>query len=65
MAAVTAKVVGGNAKALEDMESVGDVREALELGSNYAASVNGEPADDSDSLEDGAFVTFAPQVKGA
>jgi len=65
MAVVTAKVVGGSAQPLQYVSSVADVRSALGLAANYAASINGEPAEDSDELEDGAFVTFAPQVKGA
>jgi hypothetical protein len=65
MALVTAKAVGGQAQALSDVESVADARAKLGLAANYAASINGEPAEDGDQLEDGMFLTFAPQVKGA
>jgi hypothetical protein len=65
MAAVVGQVVGGKAQPQVDVSSVADVRKAMALGANYAASVNGEPADDEQELADGDFVTFAPQVKGA
>jgi len=64
MVLITAQVVGGAAKALE-AATVAEVRAKLGLATNYQAAINGEPAEDTDNLEVGNFVTFAPQVKGA
>lgn len=65
MAKVQAQVVGGSVKIHEDMETVGEVRAAMNIGANYSVTVNGEPADDEHELADYEFVAFAPQVKGA
>lgn len=64
MAFVTAQAIGGKPQLVQDVATVGDIKAKLAL-TNYAATINGEPAEDGDELEDGQFVTFAPQVKGA
>lgn len=61
---IIAQVAGGDKKILEDVETVADVRSKLGIGSEYTAAVNGRPADNSDSLEEGNRVTFAQSVKG-
>lgn len=63
MANVVASTVGGSPQRLS-AETVGDAREQLGLAATYTAAVNGEPADDSTYLDDEAFVSFAPAVKG-
>ena len=61
---VTAQVLGGSAKVLNDVNTVQDVLDALELDGAYAASINGEPAQTDSALNDYEFVSFAPAVKG-
>ena len=63
MAKVTGQVLGGDPKVLESMETVGDVKKALQAP-NHTATVNGEPAEDDYELADYEFVTLAPAVKG-
>ena len=60
---ITAKVVGGTAQSLT-AETVSEVKQQLGV-SNYQASINGEPAEDTDILSEGDYLTFAPAVKGA
>jgi hypothetical protein len=63
---VTTKVLGGQAKVLESFEgSVADLKKELGLAESYQASINGSPAENDKEIEDYAFVTFAPAVKGA
>ena len=61
-----AQVLGGAVKDLSGsrFETVGDVRKELGLSTGYTATVNGEPADDDQELNDYEFVAFAPSVKG-
>lgn len=61
---ITARVLGGGPQILEDVETVGDARKKLKLEKGYAATVNGEPAEDDQELEDYEQVCFAPAVKG-
>lgn len=61
---VTAQAVGGAPRVFDDIETVGELKERMNLGT-YQATVNGEPADDSEELQDYAFVSLAPKVKGA
>lgn len=61
---VIGHVIGSDRKVLDSVDTVGDVREKLGIDANYAASVNGDPADDSDELEDQDYVSFSRQVKG-
>lgn len=64
---VTAKVMGQSAQLLENFEgkTVGDVQSELELDGNYTYNVSGKPATKETVLTDGAYVVFAPSVKGA
>lgn len=61
---VTAQVLGGEAIVLEGVETVGDALKELELEGNYTATVNGEPADMDQELEDYEFISFSSAVKG-
>ena len=61
---ITGQVLGGTAKANLEGDSVQDIYNKLALNGTYTASINGEPADMSDELEDYNFVSFAPAVKG-
>lgn len=61
---VTVEVTSKDAKTLNNVSTVGDVMKELGV-ENYAATVNGEPADKSYELSDYEYVTLAPQVKGA
>jgi hypothetical protein len=61
---VIAQVTGGAKKILDGVSTAKDIRLALNLGENYIASINGNPASDSDTLSQGDFVTFAEKVKG-
>lgn len=46
------------------LNTVGDAKR--KVGAlNHTASVNGEPASDDEELEDYAYVSLAPAVKGA
>lgn len=62
---VVAQVLGGKKSILDGANTVGDARRQLGIDSKYAASVDGEPAKDSDTLSDGSFVSFTEAVKGA
>lgn len=64
---ITAKIMGQSAQLLEDFEgkTVSDVQEALGLEGNYTYNVSGKPANKDTVLNDGAYVVFAPSVKGA
>lgn len=60
---VVAQVSGGSKKVLDGVETVGDVKSQMNaLG--YTASVNGDPAQSSDTLQDGDFVSLSQAVKG-
>ena len=61
---VTAQVAGGTSKVLDGVDTVGDVREKLDLDNTYSASVNGDPKGDDAGLSDFNYVSFAPNVKG-
>lgn len=63
MAQVTAKVLGGQLKEF-DVSSIAELKSIMGLGSNYAATVNGETFDGETSLNDYDFVTLSPAVKG-
>lgn len=64
MAKVTTQVLGGRDKILNDARSVSDAKSQLGLTGNYAVTINGEPANDNDELNEFDFLTFAPAVKG-
>lgn len=61
---VTGKVLGGQAKTGLTARKVKDVFSHLGLNGTYTATVNGEPAQMDDCLEDYNNVTFSPAVKG-
>ncbi len=61
---VRAQVLGGAEKTFDDVETVADLRKELKLERGYAVTVNGEPADEDQELNDYEFVSFAPAVKG-
>ena len=61
---ITGQTVGGQAKVFNDMDTVQDVMDALGLSGSYTATINGEPADLDESLEDFSFVSFSESVKG-
>lgn len=62
---ITAQVIGGEPQVFDnDLQTVQDAYDALGLEGSYAATVNGEPADMDQELEDFEFVTFSPAVKG-
>ena len=60
---VTAQVLGGTPKVIE-AETVRDAYKELALDGSYTPTVNGEPAEMDDDLNDYEFVNFAPAVKG-
>lgn len=60
---IVTQVLGGQKKVLDNVHTVGDVK--AQLGAtNYVASINGETAKDSDTLQDGDFVSLSQAVKG-
>ena len=62
---ITAVVTGGQEKVLT--EEVGTVRDALTvlgLSDKHTATINGEPADLDEELEDYNYVAFSEKVKG-
>lgn len=63
MAMITYKVAGASKAQSAEASTVGELKRKAGLD-KYSATINGDPADDSKSLEDGNYVTFAPSVKG-
>lgn len=61
MACVKAKVAGGRTQD-QEAETVGELAEMMEA-EGFAATVNGEPADDDTQLRRNDFVSFARPVK--
>ena len=61
---IRGQVVGGVEKAFEEADTVADVYTALELDGNYSASINGEPAEMNEELDDYAYVSFQEKIKG-
>lgn len=61
---VIGQVAGGSKRVLDNKTTVADVASELGASTGYTASVNGDPAEMSDTLEDGDMVTFAKSVKG-
>jgi hypothetical protein len=61
---VTGQVLGGQAKANLEGETVRDIYTALGLSGSYTPSINGEPAEMDETIDDYVFVSFAPAVKG-
>lgn len=54
---ITVKIQGGEVLTEQEFETVGELKEALDL-TDYEATVNGEPSDDDDELEEGNFVAL-------
>lgn len=61
---ITGQVLGGQAKTNLTGRTVKDIYQSLGLNGTYAATINGEPADMDDELDNYSFVSFAPAVKG-
>lgn len=61
---VTAHAIGQDRKSFDGVATVADVRRLLGISSDYQASVNTTPRDDSFELSDRDYVTFSKQVKG-
>jgi len=62
---LTVAISGQNTKTEVEGETVGELRRRYNVPSNYAASINGDPAEDSDYVEDYQHVAFFPAVKAA
>lgn len=60
---VIAQVLGGEKQILDNVETVKDVKEKLNVLA-YTATVNGDQADNSEELSDGDFVSLSQAVKG-
>ena len=61
---ITGQVLGGAVKVMDSVDTVQDVFNELGLTGNYAATINGEPAEMDSELNDYELVHFAPSVKG-
>lgn len=61
---VTVQVLGGEPTVCDCLSTVEDAFNELGLEGTYSATVNGEPADFSQVLEDFNYVCFSPAVKG-
>lgn len=64
MAKVTGQVFGQDTAKVVEVDTVQELYEALGLTENHTATINGEPADMDQELEDFDFVTFTQNVKG-
>lgn len=63
MANVVAKVLGGSARDLSNVRTVGDVKRELKC-EGHTATLNAQPATDTQALQDNDYVTLSPAVKG-
>lgn len=61
---VIAQVLGSDKKVLDGVSTVAQVRDKMNVSSDYGATVNGEAAHDSDPVADNDFVAFSRKVKG-
>ena len=61
---ITGTVMGGTPKAGLNADTVHEVYELMGLSGNYTASVNGEPADMNQELDDYNHVSFSQSIKG-
>ena len=61
---ITGQVLGGIARPNLEGRRVRDIYQGLGLNGTYTATVNGETANMDEELDDYAFVSFAPAVKG-
>ena len=60
---VTATQLGGQAKVYNDVDTVQDIMDKLDI-SGVSIKVNGETVDANHELSDYEFVTFGEKVKG-
>ncbi len=60
---ITVLAAGGTPKVLE-VSTVQDAYDELKLSGAMTATVNGEPAEMSDSVSDFSHISFAAKVKG-
>lgn len=61
---VTIQVLGGQPVVANNVSTVREAYNRLGLDGRYTVSVNGDPANMDDSLDEYSFVTFSPAVKG-
>lgn len=61
---VQAQVAGGKIEVYKNVKTLGDLREKLDIGDGYTATMNGEPVEDDDKLDEYSLVCFAPAVRG-
>lgn len=61
---ITISALGAENKTLNNLDTVQDCANALNLGDKHSVIVNGAPADYDTQLNDFEFVAFGEQVKG-
>lgn len=61
---IIGQVAGGTKTVIDNVGTVQEVKQRLGATEGYTAAINGSPADDSQSLNDGDMVTFSKAVKG-
>jgi hypothetical protein len=61
---VTVSVIGSTPRVLDGVSTPADAVRLMGLTGNYAATVNGTPAELTQELEDYEFVTLSVAVKG-
>lgn len=61
---VIAQISGGNKQVIDDVDTVRDVKRKLGAETGYTAAINGDPAEDTEEVNEGDFVTLAKAVKG-
>lgn len=64
MAKVTVIALGGQPKPLENVTTVAEAAELMNLGDNLQVKVNDEPVDYDYELSDFEWVVFGEKVKG-
>lgn len=62
---VIIQVVGGSKQVHDSVFTVADCRKKVGLGTQYKGQIGGVPANDSDPVAEGNYVTFSEAVKGA
>lgn len=61
---ITVQVVGGgSAQVFDGLDTIAEIKTKLGLP-NHTAAINGDPASDSEQLDDYSFVQLSPPVKG-
>ena len=58
------QVVGGQKKVLDNVETISDIKKAVNLEGNYTFLVNGETVSSDYEIEEGDIVTASQAVKG-